>query len=282
MQIYSKLSKSISTLFCLFCFFSSGNLYPANKKVTHDDFILNTIPKAGTHLMMKCIHEMTGKGIVGLTGGTKQKFIESLHIAKEKNAILKCHHYSGSFLSVLYSLGYKNIFMIRDPRDACVSFVKYMDSQTGKRRDFFNVPDDWDEMSFDEKLYTSIVGKNCESYVKHWYERLTPWSKYPGTLVVKFEDLVGANGGGDDFAQLQTIINIAVYTNMNITHNRIEQIAKNLYSPTLSEAVYNGIPYTPGQIGNWKLFFSDENKAAFKKRFNHLLIQFGYESSSNW
>jgi len=263
-------------------FLSAHNVSASEKSAAHDDFILTPIPKAGTHLIMRCIGQMTGKGVVGLMGGTKEAFVKSLNHAKQKNAILICHHYSGNFASTLYKMDYKNIFMCRDPRDACVSLVVYLDTMEGKQRDFFAVPDEWDDLSFDEKLYAVIVGKNCKSYVRSWYERLSPWSKYPKTLIVRFEDLVGANGGGDDTVQQQTLVDIAAFTNMDIGFERIQEVAKNLYKTTAPPRVYNGMTYYPGQIGNWKIFFNKKNKQAFKRSFNHLLVEFGYEQNMNW
>lgn len=69
---------------------------------------------------------------------------------------------------------------------------------------------------------------------------------------------------------------------MNISFNGIQEIAKKLYQPTSQPKDHNGIAYIPGQVGNWKVFFNEENKQAFKNTFNHLLIQFGYETGSNW
>lgn len=280
-KIFKTLSFVIYTT-VLSTIFITSNAFAQDKVIVHNDFILTPIPKAGTHLIMRCINLMTGKGIVGLIGGTKEDFVKSLNIAKQNNAILKCHHYSGDFASTLYKLNYKNIFVCRDPRDACVSLVVYMDTMTGKVRDFFVVPDEWDLLSFDEKLYAVITGKDCLSYLKTWYEGLTSWSQYPGTLIVRFEDLVGANGGGDDIVQQQTLVNIATYTDMNIGFNEIQNVAKILYNPTSTPRLHNGIMFIPGQIGNWKAFFNEENKRAFKESFNHLLIQFGYEKNSNW
>ncbi|MEX1012615.1 MAG: sulfotransferase domain-containing protein, partial [Waddliaceae bacterium] len=261
-----------------------GKTYGLEKETLHSNFILTPIPKCGTHLLMRCINLMTNKGIVGLVGGTTEEFIKSLKIAKQKNAILKCHHYSGNFASSLYKLGYKNIFQCRDPRDACVSFVFYMDKWKNgeKTRDFFTVPDDWDSLTFDEKLYAVIVGKNCKSYLKNWYSRLLPWSEYPRTLIVKFEDLIGSQGGGNDDVQLQTIMDIASFTNMDISEDEITQVAIELYRTSGVQKEYNGMLFTPGQIGNWKIFFNDENKRAFKKSYNHLLTQFGYEQNAEW
>jgi len=262
--------------------FLSCNATVFAKASKHDDFILTPIPKAGTHLIMRTVHLMTGKGVIGVVGGTKEDFLKSLEIAKQQNAILKCHHYSGDFTSAISKLGYKNVFVCRDPRDACVSLVVYLDKMNGKKRDFFTVPDEWDTLSFDDKLYAVIVGNNCSSYMKTWFERLANWSKHPGSLVVRFEDLVGENGGGSNQVQLQTLIDIAAYTNMNIRLEELEKIADDLYKPTSQECAYEGITYTPGQIGNWRLFFNKKNKQLFKKAFNHLLVQFGYEANTNW
>lgn len=276
------ISKIVWSLFLFLTLVFTGCLSALDWATQHDPFILTPIPKAGTHLIMRCINLMTHKGVVGLMGGTPQDLERSLEMARQQNAIMKCHHVGGGFFNVLRSQGYKNIFVCRDPRDACVSLVIYMDEMTGKNRDFYVVPDEWDSLSFDDKLFAVIKGIHCESYVGFWFDRLTYWTNYPDTLVVRFEDLVGNNGGGSDQVQMETLQAIANFTHMNISQEGLERVANELYNPSTKPKEYNGITYLGGQIGNWRLFFNEKHKKAFKKKYNHLLIRFNYENNSKW
>ena len=255
----------------------------ANESVLkHDDFIITPIPKAGTHLLMRCVRLMTGKNVTGLQGRTPEA---SLDQAKQANHILKYHHFNKKVAMILEQRGYKNIFLCRDPRDACVSLIFYLDRWKGTektQRDFFVVPENWDQLSFDEKLDELITGKNCLSYIKTWYKRLVPWSMKSDTLIVRFEDLIGAKGGGSDEVQQQTLIKIANYIHLDIDSAKLQTISQILYNPTSSPEMYKGVTYAPGQIGNWKRFFNEEHKRDFKKLYNKLLVRFGYEKDRNW
>jgi sulfotransferase 6B1 len=254
----------------------------ANAGMKHDDFILTPIPKAGTHLLMRCIHLMTNKSVTGLQGRAPE---ESLDFAKQENKILKYHHFNRNLAKIMQERGYKNIFLCRDPRDACISLIFYLDRWKGTqktKRDVFVVPENWDQLSFDDKLHELIAGKSRQSYIKTWYKPLVQWSMKPDTLIVKFEDLVGGKGGGSDEAQRQTLTNIANFIHLDIDSARIEAIAQMLYKPTSKPEMYKGVTYVPGQVGNWKRYFNEEHKRIFKMMYNPLLIRFGYEKNWNW
>jgi hypothetical protein len=247
-----------------------------------DDFIVTPIPKCGTNLIHRAICLLTGKQVMQMTGGGTNDLIDSLQIAKKHDSVITIHHYSDYFCPELKKRNYKNIFFCRDPRDACVSLVVYLDTKQGEIRDFFVVPDNWDILSFDEKLYCVIVGKNCDSYLGFWYERLSQWAAYPGTLIIRFEDLVGSKGGGKDILQKQSLMAIASYLNLVYYAELVDEVSKILYNPETKVTVYDGRKFIPGKIGSWKTFFNKKNRAAFKKHYNHLLVKFQYENNLNW
>ncbi len=272
---------AVWTLLFLLYSFSLSASTPASFP-QHDRFIITSIPKCGTHLIMQCMSLLTGKPIVDAKVATKREFRQSLLDAETNNTIIKCYHYSNSFPPVLQGLGYKTIFMCRDPRDACVSLVFYLDTLQGKKRDFFVIPDDWDILSFEEKLYRLITGENCTSYMQRWYKRLTPWAKYSQSLLVRFEDLIGSEGGGDNVLQRKTIRRIANHLHIHLSNKELEHVAKHLYKANKKPRKEYGKPFIPGQIGNWKIFFSNRNKKIFKEKFSPLLIELGYEKNNQW
>ncbi len=271
-------------MLCLCVLISSKALYGLETYPSHDKFIVTPIPKCGTHLMVKCLKLMTDKNVIDVLNHSDEGFLQSLEYAEANNAILKCYQFSERKAFLLKNSGYKNIFVCRDPRDACISLIMYMDKLKGKgtKRDFFHVSDNWDLLSFDSKLYAVITGKKCQPYLKEWYEHLANWTKYSNTLVVKFEDLLGQPGGGTNTLQLETLKKIVAFTNMSISLEEIQNVASQLYSPTSDPQVKKGRAFRPGSIGNWKSFFNKKHIKAFKKRYNHILIKFGYEKSARW
>ena len=54
----------------------------------------------------------------------------------------------------------------------------------------------------------------------------------------------------------------------------IDKTAANLFGNTRT--------FRSGKIGEWKKYFTDENKEEFKKHLGKYLIEFGYEKDDNW
>jgi hypothetical protein len=97
---------------------------------------------------------------------------------------------------------------------------------------------------------------------------------YPYALTVRFEDLVGSNGGGDDAKQLATVKAIAKHASIELSEERAQEIASNLFG--------NKGTFRKGQIGAWKEEFTAEHKDLFKQYGGELLIKLGYEKDLNW
>jgi sulfotransferase 6B1 len=102
-----------------------------------------------------------------------------------------------------------------------------------------------------------------------------PWIVMtPYTCAVKFEDLIGEKGGGSLPRQQETIIRIAQYLGYKLSQADLQTIIDNLFGGTYS--------FREGKIGEWKHYFNDQHKTAFKKIAGQLLIDLGYENDFNW
>ena len=262
--------------------------------IKHDDFVLNAIPKCGTHLIMNCIYYMINKRVdegydyineVDYTPDRAWHYVRFLVSLKGKSFIHKTHvPYFPEMEKALLQARMKSLFFVRDPRDAIVSLVFYMEKMSGDRRDFMEINSSvYDILSLDEKIEALMTGSSCTNYLDKYWKSLIGWSDSSCCQVARFEDIIGPCGGGTLEKQLEAINQICSYLNISLSYGEKMGIAfyTNSYAtPSIQNAL--GLKYTQGQIGNWMLFFSESNKDLFKKLFGKELIKLGYEQDNNW
>src|SRR4029079_12113937 len=91
------------------------------------------------------------------------------------------------------------LLILRDPRDVVVSAQHYVTKMTAHdlHRRFTE-----QYRTADERIAATIAGFPADEYGRGQasrdarLQRALPWLSTPGVLVVRFEDLVGAAGGG--------------------------------------------------------------------------------------
>jgi hypothetical protein len=178
----------------------------------------------------------------------------------------------------LQTMGYKQILMLRDPRDIVVSRFHFVLKRPIARLHPYltALPDDESRiMSIiqgiaDHEMPGGIglpdIGRQCTQYFE--------WVRH-GSHVVRFENLVGEAGGGSIDLQLAEVEALATYVGISLSKHQVKSIAQ--------QAFYrNSNTFRKGAIGDWKNFFSDAHKAAFKKFAGQMLIDLGYERDLNW
>jgi len=262
-----------------------------SRTVYHDDFVMNAIPKCGTHLLMSCLRYMINKPVDEGYDGIKQMkfysrqadYLTFLQSLKGQPYIHKTHvPYFPEMEKMLLDTNIKQVFIIRDPRDAIVSLIFYLEGFTSTTRDFMKLNSEYyNKLSINEKINAVMTGECCTNYVKSFLKPLSGWTRSSYSHTVKYEDIVGPKGGGSKINQLQAIRQIADYLHVTLSDEEIEAIAE--YSvKTGSTQKALGYEYPKSQIGSWKMFFDDSNKFHFKMMFGHELIQLGYEKDHNW
>ncbi len=292
-------------IFCIFIPF----LCPANEEVItilskkelrsrgiiqHDDFVLNAIPKCGTHLIMTCIYFMINKQVdegfdyVQEAQYTKERaacYLAFLNSLKNLPYIHKTHvPYFPAMEETLEQAKMKALFFIRDPRDAIVSLVFYMEKMSGNQRDFMFINSSlYDGLSLNKKINAVMTGSCCTNYLDLYYKSLIGWTRSSCSLTTKFEDLIGPRGGGTLEKQLQVIEQISNYLNIKLSDEEKMAIAEYTNSFAIPK-IQNSLnsKYVQGQIGNWTAFFNESNKNLFKKLFGKELIELGYEKDNEW
>lgn len=238
-----------------------------------DTLFITSIPKCGTHLLVKCVELLTkrtmrGKGNQLLAGkGLSEKggfFHKHVPYSLNTSRIFKQHNV-------------KVFFIFRDPRDRAVSRVHFIYDGGWQKQELYT-QNPLRQLSFDDLLTYAIKEPGAISGLPllEEYNAFLPWKDDPSCCAVRFEDLVGPHGGGSRKAQLRAIKKIARHLDpaFALDNSLINECAKNLFggTPTFRE----------GKIGAWKDVFKDEHKKLFKRLTKRLLVGLGYEKTTDW
>lgn len=291
-----------------------------NKQTTSengkDKIVCITIPKSGTHLLLKCL--------------TLFKIPEVYHVeldqpppamvkrARELNQNPPPNHYKGQFhiptvgpLPIdliqkfhsnnpkrLYSRHWPytkpceaffnkhtcaNFLMIRDPRDQLISMAYMVYQSPDKKREISLEKVIFDLIDGRQKSYIPWAVEIQEAYPLMWelgvvgfYNLYLPWMNARNFYTVKFENLIGCHGGGSKETQEREIKNIANHIGLKLSHKKAKKIITKIFGGTRT--------FRAGQISSWKKHFTPEIKKTFKNTpgANELLIKLGYEKNDNW
>lgn len=240
----------------------------------------NSIPKAGSNLLLRCLELLPG--IVYARMHLDHRMSEE-HIITALSRLwpgeFATAHlpFSPGLARGVDDLGIRPLLMIRDPRDVVVSHVYWVTYRyrEGRFHPYFrSLPND------EARLMASIrgtpplpdgfrledIGARFRSYLK--------WAEH-GAHVVRFEHLVGPEGGGTREAQVAEIQALAAHIGLSLSPDQAVRVAERLFS--------RGSPtFRRGRIGNWREHFTPEHKRAFKEVAGDLLIELGYEKDLKW
>jgi hypothetical protein len=254
--------------------------------------LLNSIPKAGTHLLAALLRALPRMMFSGLqltldefmfdTSRTKGTDFDRRRLARVLGSVCNGQFVIAHFPAhrelgpLIAAAGLKSILMIRDPRDIAVSHSFYVNNHPRHplhRR--------YKELHSDEaRLLASIVGLpgNGRALIEDIgtrLDRFTPWLSYDNTYVCRFESLVGPSGGGSADLQKREVATIASRLNRHLSDAGIERTAQRIWSSRAAT-------FRRGRIGDWRNHFSNEHKAAFKEVAERHLIALGYEDGPIW
>jgi hypothetical protein len=193
-----------------------------NKYFTNNNpkIFANSIPKSGTHLLERLLY---------LTPELSRQFGRTQLYSKKKTLINKISKLRNSQFIIahiewwdeIYDLLNRNeikiLLLLRDPRDIVISKFKYITYKNKKHRlhnYYKNLGND------NSRLKTAIIGdpKVGASSIYEDFVSFIPWIKSDNCFVIKYEDLIGENGGGNKLKQLETIRNIYTFLNIKMDY----------------------------------------------------------------
>lgn len=254
---------------------------------THRNFprvLANSMPKAGTHLLTRLLtlldfREQGGSLDIGPNEALQRISPDHVQRATGQLSELRPGFFARSHMyfypevaQIINAFQVKTITIIRDPRDVCVSDAFHILKRTEHRLHPYYI-----KMSESQRLMASIVGMEStqlsgdlpSSDIGSHYRNYLGWVKQGAESVVKFEDLIGEKGGGDDRIQMETVAKVAGYLGLQLSKQKIADLCTNLFWTKAKT-------FRRGQIGDWKKHFSSEHVAAFNRVIGSMMHDFGY------
>jgi hypothetical protein len=246
----------------------------------------NAMPKSGSHLLTQVLHGLPSIGPFVNPGFPPVNRDEANHPLSEKKVFLNLYgmlsgdirygyvHAKEPFFSLLTQPDFATIFIYRDPRDMLVSHVFYatdLYQEHGMNRYYTQLRD------METRLKSAIEGVDQPEFflsnVRERYDSYLGWLTQPDVLCIRFEDLVL-----EQDVTLARMLGFLEVRGLNLKIPREQAIGnlKNGINPSKSGTFRKGKP------GNWREYFSEENKERFKNVTGDLLLRLGYEDGENW
>lgn len=177
----------------------------------------------------------------------------------------------GSFIGEWFSTGEPRIiFNYRDPRDALVSLINFVDGQTAQG--FGNFYERWiyntifrDMKSMPEKIEFAL--RDRYFLARDEFEKNLWMLHHPSVCKVRYEDLIGPEGGGSKERQRAAVERVLAHLDADIAP---DVVCGSLYNT-------NAWSFHKGRLGAWKEAFSNANLRKFYAVYGDLLEQYGYE-----
>ena len=235
-----------------------------------------SMPKSGTNLLQRILilHPSLSRAwlpTLGRRNAEKWSDPHALFSGIKNGKIVSSHFdYDGDLASLICDkLKFKLLLMVRDPRDAVISDMHYIQTWPGHplKEKIMALPDD------KARLLALIEGRDGLRSIHDQILRFSQWSECAHT--VRFEDAVGASGGGSDDKQLKVIKGIFDYLEISISDEEARLVAINARSGKTQT-------FRTGRIRNWEAVFDDDVKDAFRSVAGELLIDLGYENGMAW
>lgn len=277
------------------CMINFDNEQSIIRRSTQCASVVIAVPKSGSNLLTKCLGIILDRVSDDVVFGKDNLlFPQALFelsakdlkkiINEAKKVVWHTHlMYAPESASVFIDTKTPFFFGYRDPRDVVVSMARFMKK----------LPDVWPaaiNVCLNDIIMDLIRNNNLSNGcppaqgIFDQYRKYLPWRNIPGCYAVRFENLVGVQGGGSDQLQLIEIKNIAQHVGVVLTDARAKKIAQNLFGGTWTFIATQDVAgqAKAGQIGSWKFVFTEEHKKAFKEVAGQLLIDLGYEQDFNW
>ena len=247
---------------------------------------VNSIPKAGTHLLTaelerfpelqnSRLHLETSRiKVPGQRTPEGYPMIDRAKVARALSHVRKGQFFSAHVLwsqeieDLVTANGTAMVFMVRDPRDVLLSRLHYV---LGLRRHWLHpyLTTQFDNAA--DRLRVLING-NPEPLVvslRATLEGFLPWLQRPNVLTVRFEDLVGARGGGSAEAKLAALEAIARHCGLVPAH--LQELAASSSGATAT--------LRKGQIGGWREEMPPEILREIEQGCGDLLEAYGYPAA---
>ena len=235
--------------------------------------VLNSLPKSGTHLLESLFLNLplmrhSGKKTLKIEIQNPIEHKLNLISSLKKGQFLLSHmQFHSSIADTAKGNDVKIIHLIRDPRDVLLSHLNYIERMdiTQKSHDFISQYN-----NRQDKLKAMIDGKKdvLEPF-SLVLNKFSPWINEPEVLCIKFEDLIGVNGGGNNENQLEAVKAICDFISIKLDEGELLDVSNKIYSPKSST-------FNKGKIGNWKQVLTEEETQWLNNLLDKEIKEYGY------
>jgi sulfotransferase 6B1 len=252
--------------------------------------LANSLPKAGTHLLTSLLSQLpdmrySGEHLIALDAVTASGGYEWSGVRHRLERIRDGQYVSAhlpaadAVVDLVTALDYACVFIVRDPRDVVVSdllyilgFAKHPLHDVVRR-----IP------TPEQRLDAMIAGLPSPTgsglpLMEPIGERLDAylgWFSAPATTVVRFENLVGPQGGGSESRQLSEIAAVTKHVGRQVDDAGLRAIAQGVWSSRSST-------FRKGAIGDWRDHFTADHVELFKRTAGGALARYGYGNEPDW
>lgn len=244
--------------------------------------LVNSVPKAGTHLLKRCLQLLPGVTETGLHADISQP-LEALRAglaALPAGGLASAHLvHRPDYVALLAEVDLSHLLMLRDPRDVALSLAEYI-----PRLEAHYLHEHFLALTPDERLMACIAGlqEPCPAWdevalrdIGAVFRQFTPWLGEPGVRLVRFEELVGPQGGGSAEAQAHAVSGLAAALGIELSEGQLALVTNGIFDPTSPT-------FRSGSISGWRSRYLPGHVQAFKRAAGDLLIELGYERSLDW
>ena len=228
-----------------------------------------SLPKAGTHLVERavCLHPGMHRRILP-TLNPENVGPEGLGgvLAKLRPGQVLLAHlpFDAAYPALLGRDGVKTLFVVRDPRDIAVSLAHYIGGRDDHPLHFVYSARPDQRSRIELAILGDAEVRPPAPPLESLLAGFAGWLE-SGALVVRFEELIGARGGGKDDAQARAVDDIYAYLGVK-PGKRVAERLFSTASPT----------FRAGQIGQWREAFDPELEALFEREAGRWMEVYGY------
>lgn len=240
--------------------------------------LANSLPKNGTHLLLKCLGEVPGYRFSGfeIDWGDPDRALAvlgSMQTGEFTKGHIPCFERAKDFVANHDLLIFN---MIRDPRDNIVSLVNYLMSQPNHplHAPYSRLASDNERIMATIRGVIDEQGRQLTRDIGWRMNNWIGWDNEPKATALRFEALIGPRGGGDASLQLVEIRKMLHALGIN-NEDLVGRISEHAFDNRVHS-------FHKGQIGRWKSAFTKEHKSAFKEVANWTLLHYGYENDDQW
>lgn len=221
--------------------------------------VLNSMPKAGTHMLMSLLESLPrmrfAAQLVSYLGqdavGERQEYehlIRRLRYLRDSRYIIGHLTYDPAVERAITEAGVHMVTIIRDPRSHILSWAHYLlTTRHVPGREW--VTDRYPDMASLLPILVRGIGvPGIPPYlpdVGERFRRYSAWSESRTGIVVRFEDLVGERGGGNDERQEEVAHQILHYLGYTRSGVAARDVAGRIFST-------NSATFRSGQVDTWR------------------------------